>query len=111
MASDREVNLEHERPLDSESGENIFNNNKFEEFKGNRHKELLEDILKEENYNTGKSKPSKHGKHSNNEDNESNDYMKDKNKQKFEKSSQAKNGDKTDSNETANEEGAKMNKI
>lgn len=87
LASDREINLERERPLDSESGDNIFNNDKFEDFKGNRHKELLEDILKEENFNSKKKKQPKRNRHSDIEEDSHNH----KDRDKYEKSSQAKN--------------------
>lgn len=108
-----QLDLEDERPLDSESGENIFDSENLGVFKGNIHKELLENMLNDEgNYKSNRQpKRASKDKFDDIEKEIEADFKLQEEQFKRDESSHLKVHDKTGSNATTNDEGAKMNKI
>lgn len=103
-----------ERPLDSDSEGNIFDSNNLEDFRGDIDKDLLEDMLEEEkNYESNRQKlPGPGGKNDSDIQIENPAKNQHEHVEAFQdQSSREKHQSKTDSNETGNDDGGKMNKI
>jgi hypothetical protein len=113
MMDSPELNLEDERPLDSESGENIFDSQHLGAFKGNMHKERLQHMFNDEKNYTSNRPRSKHTspKEYDISDRDAHEEYKEEEKHQRQESSHMKVHDKTGSHDTTNDEGAKMNKI
>jgi hypothetical protein len=113
MQESPELNLEDERPLESESGENIFDSQNLGGFKGNMHKEMLQNMLNEEKHYQSNRPRSRHSgpKEYDISDRDAHEEYKEEEVHHRNESSRNKAHDNTGSNDTSNDEGLKMNKI
>jgi hypothetical protein len=104
---DQLFNEENERPLASESDENLFDSQNLDAFRGKINKELLKNILDDD-----KEEKKRMHEHIDVEDEMKHEEEKHhKMKRRHDESSHMKLEDKTASNDTTQDEASKMNKI
>ena len=102
------------KPLGSESEDNMFDSANLEGFKGNMHKELLQNLLGEEKDHKSNKKPKQPSQEDYAEyeqELEENFQHQEENPSGLNESSQMKIADKTGSHDTTQDTASKMNKI